>query len=120
MDTLGFLLKAKIVPGNWSEKDAAMVGLEGLEVVFPRMELLWMELLWADQGFKGWEFTAWLKGTVRWTLELTSGISKPIQEDFKIAPRRWVVEAIPPVRCVLGSRTDDCVAVEQSSVGSEF
>ena len=106
-NTLGFLLKAKIVPGNWSATDAAIVGLEGLEVVFPRMELLW-----ADQGFKGWEFTAWLKGTVKWTLELTSGISKPGQEDFKIAPKRWVVEAIPPVRRVLGSRTNDCVAVE--------
>jgi putative transposase len=87
VDTLGFLLKAKIVPGNWSEKDAAMVGLEGLEVVFSRMELLW-----ADQGFKGWEFTAWLKGTVKWTLELTSGISRPGKEDFKIAPKRWVAE----------------------------
>jgi hypothetical protein len=39
-NTLGLPLKAKIVPGNWSEKDAAMVGLEGLEKVFPRMELL--------------------------------------------------------------------------------
>jgi putative transposase len=87
VDTLGFLLKAKIFPGNWSEKDAAMVGLEGLEKVFPRMELLW-----ADQGFNGWEFTAWLKGTVKWTLELTSGISRPGKEDFKIAPKRWVVE----------------------------
>ena len=87
VDTLGFLLKAKIVPGNWSETDAAIVGLEGLEVVFPRMELLW-----ADQGFKGWEFTAWLKGSVKWTLELTSGISKPGKEGFKIAPKRWVVE----------------------------
>ena len=81
--TLGFLMKAKIVPGNWSETNAAIIGLEGLEKAFPRMELLW-----ADQGFKGWEFTAWLKGTVKWTLELTSGISKPGQEDFKIAPRR--------------------------------
>jgi hypothetical protein len=43
VDTLGFLLKAKIVPGNWSEKDAAMVGLEGLEKVFPRLELLWAD-----------------------------------------------------------------------------
>jgi putative transposase len=115
VDTLGFLLNAKIVPANWSETDAAMVGLEGLEQEFPRMELLW-----ADQGFKGWEFTAWLKGTVKWTLELTSGISKPGQADFKIAPKRWVVEAIPPVRCVLGSRTNDCVAVVESAVGSKF
>jgi putative transposase len=51
-----------------------------------------MALLWADQGFKGWEFTAWLKGTVQWGLELTSGISKPGREDFRIVPKRWVVE----------------------------
>jgi putative transposase len=87
VDTLGLLLKARIVPGNWSETDAAMVGLEGLETIFPRMELVW-----ADQGFKGWEFTAWMKGSVKWKLELTSGISKPGQPDFRPAPKRWVVE----------------------------
>jgi hypothetical protein len=27
-------------------------------------------------GFKGWEFTVWLKGIVKWTLELTRGIFK--------------------------------------------
>ena len=87
VDTLGLLLKDKIVPGDWSETDAAMVGLEGLEQEFPRIELLW-----ADQGFKGWEFIAWLKGTVKWKLELTSGISKPGKPDFQVAPKRWVVE----------------------------
>lgn len=86
-DTMGLLLNAKVVPGDWSETDAAMVGLQGLEVVFPRMNLVW-----ADQGFKGWEFTAWMKGSVKWRLELTSGISKPGQPDFHPAPRRWVVE----------------------------
>jgi transposase len=43
-------------------------------------------------GTEGWEFTSWLKGTVKWTLELTSGISRLGKEDFKIAPKRWVVE----------------------------
>ncbi len=43
VDTLGLLLKAWIVPGNWPQTDAAMVGLEGLEMVFPRMELVWAD-----------------------------------------------------------------------------
>jgi transposase len=54
-------------------------------------------VLWSRQGFNGWEFTAWLKGTVKWTLELTSGISRPGKDDFKIAPKRWVRPR--PVRC---------------------
>jgi putative transposase len=43
VDTMGLLLKAKVVPANWSETDAAMVALEGLEVTFPRLELLWAD-----------------------------------------------------------------------------
>jgi putative transposase len=61
--------------------------LDGLNRVFTRLEHVW-----ADQGFKGWEFKAWLKGALGWTLELTSGVSKPGRADFEVAPKRWVVE----------------------------
>jgi putative transposase len=87
VDTMGLLLKAKVVPANCSETDVAMVALEGLELRFPRLELVW-----ADQGFKSWAFDAWMKGSLKWELELTSGLSKPGQVDFRPAPWRWVVE----------------------------
>ncbi len=123
---MGLLLKAKVVPANWSETDVAMVALEGLELDFPRLELVWADqrpcppaippvsapsplgaalrgktgafygqegcVLWSRQGFEGWEFSAWMKGSVKWDLELTSGLSKPGQLDFRPAPWRWVVE----------------------------
>ena len=128
VDVLGLLLKAKTVLGDWSDTDAAMVGLEGLEQTFPRIELVW-----ADQGFKGWEFTAWLKGTVKWKLELTSGISQPGKPDFQ----RPCPSAPKPIRCcfrgktgafygqencakTLGCGADVCVVVEESAVVKEL
>jgi putative transposase len=48
--------------------------------------------MWADQGFKGDPFRTWLDENLGWRLELTSGLSKPGKPDFKVAPRRWVVE----------------------------
>jgi aryl-alcohol dehydrogenase-like predicted oxidoreductase len=52
-------------------------------------------VLWSRQGFNGWEFTAWLKGTVKWTLELTSGISRPGKDDFKIALAYVLAQPFP-------------------------
>ena len=92
VDTLGLILKARVLPANTPEIMSAMRVLEGLNLVFTRLEHVW-----ADQGFKGWEFEAWLKGALGWTLELTSGVSKPGRADFKVAPRRWVRPK--PVRC---------------------
>ena len=86
-DSLGLLLEARVLPANTSEVTAAMTVLEGLQKTFPRVTRAW-----ADQGFQGWEFAAWVKGALGWTLELTSGVSKPGKAGFRVAPRRWVVE----------------------------
>ena len=40
-----------------------MAVLEGLNTIFMRVKHVW-----ADQGFKGWEFEAWVKGALGWTL----------------------------------------------------
>ena len=44
------------------------------------------------KGFGGEPLRTWLKDSLGWDLELTSGISKPGKADFEVAPRRWVVE----------------------------
>jgi putative transposase len=87
VDTLGLVLLVKIVPANTAETSAAMLGLEKAGEVFDRVDLMW-----ADQGFKGDPFRTWLDENLGWRLELTSGLSKPGKPDFKVAPRRWVVE----------------------------
>ena len=86
VDTLGLLLEARVLPASTPEVNAAMVALEGLKLVFPRLKRVW-----ADQGFQGWEFKAWLEGALGWAPELTSGVSKPGRAGFRVAPRRWVV-----------------------------
>jgi len=87
VDTLGLLLSVKVVPANTTETAAAMRGLET-----PCETYGGVRLAWADQGFGGAPFRTWLKDTLGWDLELTSGISKPGKSNFEVAPRRWVVE----------------------------
>jgi hypothetical protein len=55
-----------------------------------------------DGGFDDFKFRSWALGAMGCKLEITKGLSKPGKADFKVAPRRWVVEAIPPVRCCFG------------------
>lgn len=87
VDTLGLLIMVKIVTANTAETQAAIKGLSEIN-----QDLKRVEIIWADQGFSGEPFRTWLETTLGWKLELTSGISKPGCEDFKVAPRRWVVE----------------------------
>jgi len=87
VDTTGLLLSVKVIPANICETKAAMLGLENLSV-----QCADIEQVWADQGFKGEAFAQWVKETLGWELELTSGLSKPGKEDYVVAPRRWVVE----------------------------
>ena len=87
VDTLGLLLLVKLVPANTAETTAAKIGLENVNEIFNMVTLAW-----ADQGFGGEPLRTWLKDSIGWDLELTSGISKPGKADFKVAPRRWVVE----------------------------
>jgi putative transposase len=87
VDTLGLLLTVKVIPANWSEVDCALVGLEGMNSKFGMLEVMW-----ADGGFNDFKFRSWVKGMMGCELEITKSLSKPGQADFKVAPRRWVVE----------------------------
>jgi putative transposase len=87
VDTLGLVMRVQITPANLKETDGGMDLLQGAQLEFPRVEKLW-----ADQGFRLWEFNAWVGGALCWTLELTSGVGKPGQAGFRVAAKRWVVE----------------------------
>jgi putative transposase len=87
VDTLGLLLHVKVMPANWSEVDCALVGLEPVRSEFPQLEVMW-----ADGGFDDFKFRSWALGAMGCKLEITKGLSKPGKADFKVAPRRWVVE----------------------------
>jgi putative transposase len=89
VDTLGWLMKAKVVAANLAETQVAQMALEHIQSD-PRFAEV--KRVWADQGFGGEPFCLWLKQTLGWELEITQGISKPGKPDFKVAPRRWVVE----------------------------
>ena len=85
MDTLGLVMRVQITPANLKETDGGMDLLQGAQLEFPRVEKLW-----ADQGFRLWEFKAWVGGALCWNLELTSGVGKPGQARFRVAAKRWV------------------------------
>jgi putative transposase len=87
VDTLGLVMRVQIVPANLKVTDGGMDLLGGAQLEFPRVEKLW-----ADQGFAFWEFGAWVRGALGWTLELTGGVGKPGEAGFRPAPKRWVVE----------------------------
>lgn len=87
-DTLGMVLKVHITPANLKETDGGRDLLERLEDQFPRLEHLW-----ADQGFRFWEFRCWVLGALKWTMEITGkSAARPGDKDFEVIPRRWVVE----------------------------
>ena len=59
VDTMGLLLSVKIVAANTAETKAAMIGLEGTNKVYDKVEIAW-----ADQGFGGEPFRSWMKETL--------------------------------------------------------
>lgn len=91
VDTLGLLMLAKVVAGNLAETKVAKAALEGVAKGVDE-QFSEVEKAWADQGFGSEDFAGWLKEELGWELEISKGISTPGKPDFKVAPRRWVVE----------------------------
>lgn len=108
VDTLGLVMRVQVTPANLKETDGGMDLLQGAQLEFPKVTKLW-----ADQGFRLWEFNAWVGGALCWDLELTSGVGKPGQAGFRVAAKRWV--RLKPVRCWGKSQecgADVCVVVK--------
>lgn len=88
VDTLGLLLWACVTPADASEKAGSRSFLGQALQWFG-----WLRCLWADSGYAGREFAAWVAqhrktGTLR--LEIISG--RKGQQGFRVQPKRWIVE----------------------------
>lgn len=96
VDTNGWTIRVVVLPANTTDQEGARRLLEHPDERFERLEVLW-----ADQGFRSVELTAWVKQTVGAQLVITGqttagnwlapGEALP---DTKPAPSslRWVVE----------------------------
>jgi transposase len=86
-----------VLPANISDREGAKRLLDKLKVQFPTLSCLW-----ADQGYRGSKFCAWVRNNVGCKLIVTSRPKKKVWlgcDDkpetlgrLNIQPRRWVVE----------------------------
>lgn len=84
VDTLGFLLRARVTPADESDGAGGLRLLLGLRLIFTRLRLLW-----ADQGYQA-GFVARVAQELSWAVEIVTGL--PGQRGFVVQPRRWIVE----------------------------
>ena len=85
VDTMGLLLCAFVHSAGRSDH-------KGLTLLGIWFAATWscIKLIWTDSTFGGKDFTAWVKQTFAWTLEV---VKRPEgQKGFEVLPRRWVVE----------------------------
>jgi putative transposase len=101
VDTEGLLLRARVHPADATDAEGAKPLLAGLDRVFPRLELIWV-----DGGYKR-RFAEWVGETLGWRVAVVQHPDAgrrwawvaPGQEPppaaspgFRVLPRRWVVE----------------------------
>ena len=91
MDVEGFLLQVLVHPADVQEREGAKLLLEKL--TFPTKRL---KLIWADAGYWGDPFAAWVKEHCRCRLEVLSANDlinrREGRKGYVPLPRRWVVE----------------------------
>ncbi len=83
VDTGGLLLEVVVHPANIQDRDGAKLVINKMLGKFPRLRLIW-----GDAGYAG-RLVAWVMDTAGWTLEI---VRRPRGGEFKLLPRRWVVE----------------------------
>jgi len=100
VDTEGFVLKTHVHPANATEAVGGQALLAGLDQVFGRLELIWV-----DAGYKR-RFAEWVDQTLGWRVEVVqhpdagkrhvwlpaAAPPPPRPAGFRVLPRRWVVE----------------------------
>ena len=84
MDTTGLLLDVVVHPADIQDRDGAKLVIGKLKGRFERLSLIW-----ADAGYRG-KLVEWVGSLTGWTLEI---VRRPRDSrQFKVLPRRWVVE----------------------------
>jgi putative transposase len=84
VDTLGLLLKAKVLTADLQDRDAAKVLLREIKEQMPRLQLIW-----ADGGYRG-KLIIWVAVQCLWVLEIVK--RNDSLKKFIPLPKRWIVE----------------------------
>ena len=84
VDTLGLLLKAKVLTADVQDRDAAKQLFSELKEQMPRLSLIW-----ADGGYRG-KLILWVAAHCLWILEIVK--RNDGEKVFRVLPKRWIVE----------------------------
>ncbi|HLM01773.1 MAG TPA: IS5 family transposase [Pyrinomonadaceae bacterium] len=84
VDTLGLLLKAKVLTADVQDRDAARMLLTEIKEQMPRLQLIW-----ADGGYRG-KLIIWVAVQCLWMLEIVK--RNDSMKMFIALPKRWIVE----------------------------
>ena len=84
VDTLGLLLKAKVLTADVQDRDAAKMLLTEIKEQMPRLQLIW-----ADGGYRG-KLIIWVAAQCLWILEIVK--RNDSLKMFIPLPKRWIVE----------------------------
>ena len=84
VDTLGLLLKAKVLTAEIQDRDGAKILFLEIKEQMPRLQLIW-----ADGGYRG-KLIEWVAVQCFWILEIVKRNDQV--KGFVIVPKRWIVE----------------------------
>jgi len=84
VDTLGLLLKAKVLTADIQDRDGAKMLFSEIKDQMPRLQLIW-----ADGGYRG-KLIEWVAVQCLWILEIVKRNDQ--LKGFIILPKRWIVE----------------------------
>ncbi len=86
VDVMGLLLVVLVHKADIQERAGAKLLLQrAITKGFARLQLIW-----ADGGYSGVDFKAWVKQVTNWLFEV---VVRPVgTKGFAVLPRRWVVE----------------------------
>jgi putative transposase len=84
VDTLGLLLKAKVLTANVQDRDGAKMLFSEIKEQMPPLRLIW-----ADGGYRG-KLIVWVAAQCLWILEIVKRNDQ--LKGFVIVPKRWIVE----------------------------
>jgi putative transposase len=84
VDTLGLLLKAKVLTADVQDRDGAKMLFSEIKETMPRLRLIW-----ADGGYRG-KLIIWVAVQCLWILEIVKRCNQA--KKFIPLPKRWIVE----------------------------
>ena len=84
VDTLGLLLKAKVLTADIQDRDGARALFSEIKEQMSRLQLIW-----ADGGYRG-KLILWVAVQCLWILKIVKRNDQ--EKTFIVLPKRWIVE----------------------------